>query len=465
MPKPAIVLAAIVVASAPAMAFAQVTPPAPSTALTLPQAVQLSLVSYPALRASAEQAAAAAAGINLAQKGYLPRVDVLAQFNRATRNNAFGMLLPQSVIPSMSGPVLGINDGASAWGSAVGVLISWEPFDFGLRGANVASAESTERRSTAALARSRFEVSAAAADAFLTLLAAQETQRAAQAAVERAGILREAADALVKAELRPGVDSERVRAEAALSEGQLIDARRAVALARVALAELLGVSSASLSVQPGPLLGPLPGDPGGSPSLRDHPSAREQEAARAEVQAREHAIARAAFPRVNLQAATYARGTGAQTDGTTATGSTGLAPDIPNWGVGLTVTFPLLDLPALRVRRDIETHRERAEAARYDQVMRDLSAAMEKARASLDAARGVVATTQVRLGAARAAGQQALARYNAGLAPLIEVADTERLLTQAEIDDALARLSAWRARLALDIASGDLTGFLELAGR
>ena len=39
----------------------------------------------------------------------------------------------QTVIPNMSGPVLGTNDGRNVWGSAVGVLVSWEPFDFGRR--------------------------------------------------------------------------------------------------------------------------------------------------------------------------------------------------------------------------------------------------------------------------------------------------------------------------------------------
>jgi outer membrane protein len=459
MPKTLMVLVAMVSASVSVTVLAQ-SPP-----LTLPQAVQLSLDKYPGVRAASADAAAAVAGINLARKGYLPRLDLLAQVNRASRNNVFGMLLPQSVIPSMSGPVLGINDSAGAWGSAVGMLVSWEPFDFGLRRANVASAESGGRRADAAMLRTRFEVSAAAADTFLTLLAAQETMRAAQAAVERTRVAQEVVDALVRADVRPGVDAERVRAEAALSEAQLIDARHSVALARIALAEMVGVSPSVLTVQPGALLGPPAAELGGAPPPQDHPLAKEQRAAIGEAQAREQAIEKAFFPRINLQAATYARGTGARTDGTIATGSTGLAPDVANWGVGLTVTYPLLDVPGLRARREIERQKERAETARYDQVMQDLSAANEKAQASLEAAGGLVTTAEVRVGAARAASQQALARYKAGLVTILEVADTERLLTQAEIDDALAKLNVWRAWLALGVASGDLTGFLEQAGR
>ena len=74
---------------------------------------------------------------------------LLAQVNRATRNNVFGLLLPQGVIPSMSGPVLGTNNFGTAWGSAIGVLVTWEPFDFGLRQASVAAATAARTQSEA----------------------------------------------------------------------------------------------------------------------------------------------------------------------------------------------------------------------------------------------------------------------------------------------------------------------------
>jgi hypothetical protein len=47
----------------------------------------------------------------------------------------------------------------------------------------------------------------------------------------------------------------------------------------------------------------------------------------------------------------------------------------------------------------------------------------------------------------------------------VEVADAERLLTQAQIDDALAKLGVWRALLGVAAAEGDLQPFLESAGK
>jgi len=43
------------------------------------------------------------------------------------------------------------------------------------------------------------------------------------------------------------------------------------------------------------------------------------------------------------------------------------------------------------------------------------------------------------------------------------VADAQRLLLQAEIEDNLARLTVWRAMLGEALAQGDLQPFLELA--
>src|SRR4051794_28270574 len=135
--------------------------------MTLSQTVESALRNYPSIRVSQEQINAAAAGIRLARTAYLPRVDALAQVNRATRNNVFGLLLPQSVIPSMSGPVIGSNNFGAAFGSAVGGLVTWEPFDFGLRRANVAIAAAARIQSEATLKRTQYDVAVATADAYL----------------------------------------------------------------------------------------------------------------------------------------------------------------------------------------------------------------------------------------------------------------------------------------------------------
>src|ERR1700720_443511 len=222
--------------------------------LTLPQAVESSLKNYPSIRVSQEQVNAAAAGIQLARTAYLPRVDALAQVNRATRNNVFGLLLPQSVIPSMSGPVIGSNNFGSVWGSAVGGLVTWEPFDFGLRSANVAVANAARAQSEAAVKRTPFEVAVAAADAYLTLVAAQETVLAAQAGVDRADVVVRTITAQVNAQLRPGADQSRAEAELAAAKTQLIQAEQAIEVSRATLAQFTGNDASHIALAAGSLV-------------------------------------------------------------------------------------------------------------------------------------------------------------------------------------------------------------------
>ena len=433
--------------------------------LTLTQAVETAQRNYPSIRVTEEQTQAAAAAISLARTAYLPRIDALAQANRATRNNVFGLLLPQSVIPSMSGPVLGTNNLGTAWGSAIGVLVTWEPFDFGLRRANV-EASTAERRYTEAVSkRTAFEVATATADAFLTLAAAQETAQAAQAAVDRAEVVVRTAAALVNAELRPGADRSRAEAELAAARTQVAQARQAVEIARVTVAQFTGLDAVGVSLA-APALRQLPAARAEEPpSLAANPIAAEQEAVVEREQARLHALERAYFPKFYLQGAAYARGTGAEVSGVNLGGLNGLAPSVQDYALGFTVIFPVMDKSATRAREAQQSATLRAQQAKARQIAADLRAQWDRAVATVDGARRIAANTPTETSAAHAALEQARARYESGLGAIDPVAEAQRLLAQAEIDDALARLAVWRGLLAVAAAAGDIRPFAAEVGQ
>jgi len=63
--------------------------PAPQP-LTVGQAIQRALLSYPSVRVSQEQINAAAAGIRLARTAYLPHADALAQVQQVSFENRPG---------------------------------------------------------------------------------------------------------------------------------------------------------------------------------------------------------------------------------------------------------------------------------------------------------------------------------------------------------------------------------------
>ena len=132
---------------------------------------------------------------------------------------------------------------------------------------------------------------------------------------------------------------------------------------------------------------------------------------------------------------------------------------------GLTVTFPAMDRFAIREQAAMQSANIRAGQAQYQLIATNLQARFNSAQATLTGARRVAANTPIEISSARTALQQATARYQSGLAPIDDVAQAQRLLVQAQIDDALARLNVWRAMLQLATARGDIHPFLAEASR
>ena len=308
----------------------------------------------------------------------------------------------------------------------------------------------------------RLDVAVRTADAFLRLAAAQETVRAARANMERQQVFVNAVATLVKNELRPGADDSRAQADLALARIQVVQAEQAEQIAKANLAQWLGTRASDVEIAAGPLLETPPPTPASPPpTLPMHPVAEAQMAAVESSVALQHVLGRSYVPRINLQSAYSLRSTGATANGTHLSGGNGLDFETPNWAVGLTATFPLFDWFSVRERTRIEAHNERAERATYDRVLQELSAQAEQANAEMDGARRVAENTPIQLQAARLLEGQSRARYDAGLATIIEVADSQRLLLQAEVGDAVARLGVWRALLADAAAKGDLSELLK----
>jgi outer membrane protein len=429
--------------------------------VTLNDAIQLALKNHPTVKESRARAQAADATIGVARTAYLPRLDAIWQVNRATHNNVFGLLLPQGIVPPISGPVQGTTTlNNSVWGSAAGVLLSWQAVDFGLRRANVDAARAQTAVASAQNEVTQLDIAAAAADAFLTVLAADERVRAEKANVDRLKVFADAVRTLVQHQLRPGADQSRADAELAIARNQLSQAVETAEIARATLADAIG--SAGTTVQPDPaLLARVPTLPEW-PALKvdTHPAARAESAAITAVQARERAIDRSLFPHIDLQSAFAGRGSGADAPGLPTLGD-GLSLRVPNWAVGASVTFPVFEVFSVRAKKQVEVQNELAERARYDRVVQNVTTQEARARALTTAAGEIARNTPIERQAATDAETRARVRYANGLTDLTEVADAERLLAQAEADDAVARLGVWRALLATAQARGDLTPFLD----
>ncbi|MDR4496040.1 MAG: TolC family protein [Nitrospirales bacterium] len=430
--------------------------------LTLAQAIEYALNHYPAVRESLAKQQEAQSGIKLAETNYLPRMEIGIQGTRSTFNNVSGMFFPNSFFQPISGPDLGRNSYSSSWGSAAGILLAWEPFDFGLRSAQMSTAQSLERHSQAFIALTQLEVALAVGDAYIDLIMAQESRKAMQSNLERRMTFGKTVDVLVRNQLRAGVDGSRAQAETAVAQTQLLEAEQGERSRMATLGQVLGKAGTPIEIHD-PVLRSFPqesvfeqNDPA------RHPLALVQKAAADIPKNREEVLARTWAPKFNLQSSFFGRGSGWDSGGNRDGGGEGLLPDVPNWAVGLTATFSLLDFSAIRAQQQQEHYRNLAETARYDRVIQELTAQQDIARSVLESTTRIAENTPIQLQAARLTESQAAAQFKAGLATVVDVAEAQRLMVQAAVDDARARLGVWKALLALSGVQGELSEFLRL---
>ncbi|HEV2423600.1 MAG TPA: TolC family protein [Terriglobia bacterium] len=434
---------------------------------TVPQAVEFALTNYPAVRASLEQYNTARAGVGLARTNYVPFVSALDQTARGTRNSVLGVLLPQfpTILTGTQGTVTPAASQAYTV-SGMGVLFTWEPFTLGYRHSIVQSAQASANLASAQVDLTRLGVASSAANASLAVLADEQRVKASVADVTRREVFDRSVHALVDAHLRPGADASRADAELAVARTHLIETQETEEVDKVAFAELLGIAGVPVEIQPGRFLEAPPEEILTQMPLSQHPAAVVEQRRIEEIQSRLDVIDRSYFPHLYLEELTSGRGSDELSAAKNAPGATlsGFLPSVFNWQAGVTVQMNLSDWFGRRERQKIEQANERREEALYDQTKQTIIGQVQRSLAALNGARRVAENTPVELAAARQSEAQARARFQAGVGTIVDVAQAQGLLVQAEIDDSLARLSIWRALAALAAGEGDLTPFLNLAG-
>jgi outer membrane protein len=430
--------------------------------LKLEDALNYALTHYPAVRASLEQVTAAHSGVSLARTQYLPQLSGVYQVSRATQNQVPGIWLPTPITPTVEGPI-GPSTDQSYWGSQAAALFSWEPFDFGLRSAKVGQARTAEDRSRADLALTQLQVASAVGNYFLFAVANQQAVQAADATVERWQIFDKSAHVLVDNQLRPGADASRADAELARAKIRLYQAQQAQHEALDTLASLIGAAGTELQLDGTSLL-TLPQTAAlAEAPASDHPLAHDQMAAVRQIQAQEKILQHSDYPRFLLQGEGLARGSAVPNNGSYIGNWNGAAPARGNWIAGVTILFPdVFSFKARSAQEQIAKADERSQLAHYDQTIQDLTGQARAARDRLQSAELIAQQTPTELAAAQQTETQSRARYQSGLATVVEVAEAENLLAQAEMDDAVARLTVWRGLFGVAYAQGDLQKFLQL---
>lgn len=276
--RTALWLASLGLPTIPSCTLAQVAVPGAATPVNLEQTLAAAIANYPAVRASQALQRAAQGAIDVSKTAYLPRTDMLWQTNRATANNILGLLLPQATIPSVTGSVLPPDPTRSAWNSAGGALVTWQPFDFGARAAKVAAAREGSEAARQAVLLTQLQVSANAGSAFFDLAAAEQLVTAATQNLQRSETFSKAVHVLVDNTLRPGADATEADAQLALARNQLIQVETQVEVKRAALAEYLQTKPAQSEIDAALLLASVPETDIPTADSSKHPLVLQEEA-------------------------------------------------------------------------------------------------------------------------------------------------------------------------------------------
>ena len=428
---------------------------------TIGSAVETALANYPSIVAHQHREKAVSSKVTLAKTQYLPRLDLFAQELRGSDNNVLGILFPPLSIPQVAGALGKPISFDSVWAVNVSAFASWEVADFGLRHQQVEAARAETSEAGAGVVLTKFQVASAAADAFLALLASNQEVVAQKANTDRMQVFSVSVHSLVDSDLRPGVDASRADAELALALDRQINAEQEREVRRAILAERLGLAGPYVDIDAGSLLtipGRLP-EPN-LPPFAFHPLALHQAAIIKTVRAKEEVLKKEWRPRIYLEAALFSRGSGAELRRSVA--KIGYLPSVPNWAVGVKAQFHTLDVFAIRAREKEVISQARQEQSRYDEVMQILKGRDAQARALIEGAGRLALNAPVLLKAAQETELRSRTRYGVGLNTVVDVAEAERLLVQAQVKFNLAGLAVWKAYLSAAEAHGDLTPFLQM---
>jgi outer membrane protein TolC len=426
--------------------------------MTLEQALAFAKEHQPSLLAARSRLAAVEAEARIPRGLWSPRLGATAQVLEGTANN--------STASYVSSPAV---DLVRIGGTRVEEDPSWQPrpstlaalggrqelYDFGRIAALSAAADAGIEVERWAVAGAHLDVALAVKEAFFGVKAAHAVLSVAEGAFERGRVVRDTAAAGVKAGLRRPIDLTRAEADLGRLEVGRIRSAGGVTVAQALFAAVVGVPEPALeAVGEAPALG----EP---PSLADalaralvrEPGVRQRQALADAQLARTAAIGAELRPDVFVSAALSGRAGGAApSSGPVPTGN-GWLPDVPNWHVGLVMSWPLFDATVL-ARRDASRSVAGARNAEVAASKQQLVARVQQVYQAVLVAREALPALERSVEAARANYEQADARFRAGLATSLELADAEALRTEADIQLVMGRfeLARMRARLGRTIA-------------
>ena len=440
-------IAAASVVVTPVGGQAEDVPLEPGAYLTLQRAVEIALRYHPARLAAQAEAGAAHERVGQAESALLPQVFGAAEYLRGT-SNGIGDTTYLGVLgqPRLSSQGRGINSTATFDNYLMGVSAFQYLFDFGRTRGLI-----DQRRAESDIAQARLkfvdlDLVFHVTQQYYDLLAAKQTVKVFdQAVAQRQEHLHEA-EVKAEAGLKPEIDTYTAKAALARAKLHLVDAHNAVADAKVALDNAMGLGADAPDYHQADVLSYEEITEPIETFLR---TAFEQ---RADLKMVEDE-ARAAGAQIAEFKSDYLPTVGA-TAGYSARGQ-----DLPasnNFDVGVIVSWPLFN--GFRTDHEVAEAKLHQDAIRraIDDLRQRIFLQVKSGYLDWQASRERIHRAEQTVAAARAELDLAEKRYETGLGNIIELTDAQRRFTEDEAGyiNALAEFSIAKAALDRDTGAG-----------
>ncbi len=421
--------------------------------MTLPEALAYAHAHQPAIRAALARVDVDRANARVPRAEWQPVVGASAQIFAATANNTTASYLgvDDLALPRIGGS-RDLSSSSAKWQPYASTLVAasvvQEVFDFGRIAAATAVADARVEIGRHGADAERLDVDLGVEEAYFGVYAAKGILSASQEAYTSTKEHRDLARAGVGSGLRSPIELTRAEADLSRYEIGVVRAQGGVDVAEVALAAAVGAPDEAFDVAreaPSPRDLPSLADAIRAASARD-PRLQESLARLRAQERATSAIAATTRPNLFATGALSGRAGGGEPSGTgDSPAGAGFLPDVPNWDVGLVLSWTLFDGVTL-AQRDASRAAEQQRAEEVSLLRQQEVAAVEQAYIRVVTAKNAVPALQSAVSGATANYKQADARFRAGLGNAVELADAEQLRSNAEIQLALGLFDVARAR-------------------
>lgn len=421
--------------------------------LRLAQALAYAREHQPALAAARSRLEAARHEALANDREWYPKVTVGAQLVGASTNPSSATTLSMSGlnVARVGGTRLADPPSLKPYASTlVGIGIRQEVFDFGRLSAEATVLDGLVRLERAQSELADLDVAFLTTSAYYAVLASHQVLSAAESAHARASAHRDLAEAGTRTGLRPPIDLTRADADVARFEVGRARAEGGVRTARSVLAAILGAPEPEIDAEEeAQVPSPLPSaEDAARRASTESPAVQRAEAVLRVQTARVDEVSARTRPRIYLDGALDARGGGyAGPDGPRAVGA-GFVPQVPNYDLGVVFVWPLWEPSASEHEKAARARRSAAEDdLRGARVAAVQEARRERLRVAI--AERTLEALERAVAAAKANGEQAEARFGAGLGTGVELSDAEALRVEAELQLVGGHLEWMTARASL----------------